>query len=64
VQQLLGDLKRNRPRYFVIVDNDHNSIMQTTSRQALKAEPALDQYVRDNYRAEITIEDFQLLRRR
>ena len=62
LQQLLRDLRRNRPRYFVIVDDDRNPIMQKTSRQALKDEPMLDRYVRDNYRAEITIEHFQLLR--
>ena len=64
LQQLLGDLKRNRPRYFVVVDNDRNAVMRKTSRQSLKDEPLLDRYVRENYCEETRIEDFQLLRRR
>lgn len=62
--RLLADLQRNRPRYFVVVDNDLNAIMQVTSSQALKAEPELDQYVRENYYEETRMEHFQLLRRR
>ena len=62
--QLMEDLERNRPLYFVVVDKDTNPIMPRTSAQALRDEPVLDRYVRQYYQEEIKIGDCQLLRRR
>lgn len=64
LDEFMADLRRRPPEYFVVVDNDLNSLHRRTSREALQEIPELLAFLHDNYVHETTIEDFELWRRR
>ena len=64
--ELLNELERDPPAYFVILRNDyleHVTGVKMDSLEALKRFPELVQFLKANYELETVIEGFTILRR-
>jgi hypothetical protein len=62
-QELLDDLARDPPLYFLVVRNDIFELQAVDSATQLERFPALKGYLLGHYRLEQVIEDFALWRR-
>jgi hypothetical protein len=61
--ELLSDLRRRPPLYFIVVTHDTWELEREESTVQLRRFEALYRFVERHYRVEATIEDFTLLRR-